>query len=263
MNQTKRSTNRDDYQYLPQPVVVMARDYVRGHDTAEHHHPRAQLIYARSGVMKVFTEAGSWVIPPQRAVWVPGGMRHRVIMVNEVQIRTLYVLPDTSPLLPTACTVVEVSTLLRELIYALLEEPLDYAPDSRGALISQLILSELRCLRTMPLHLPMPKDARLVRLCQTFIDKPGTDYPFEQLAETAGASTRTLARLFQAETGMSFRTWRQQVRLIEALGLLAQGLPVGQVACALGYRSQSAFSAMFQRALGVEPSRYFASGDSP
>jgi transcriptional regulator GlxA family with amidase domain len=182
-------------------------------------------------------------------------------MVNEVQIRTLYIQPDASPLLPCVCTVVEVSALLRELIYALLEEPVDYAPDSRGALIAQLILSELRCLRTMPLHLPMPKDARLVRLCQTFLDQPGTDYPFEQLAEAAGASTRTLARLFQAETGMSFRIWRQQVRLIEALGLLAQGQPVGQVAGALGYRSQSAFSAMFQRALGVEPSRYFASDD--
>ena len=34
---------------------------------------------------------------------------------------------------------------------------------------------------------------------------------------------RTFTRAFRGETGMSFAAWRQQVRLIEALSLLATG----------------------------------------
>lgn len=258
MNKTIKSPCRDDYQYLPQPVVVMARDYARGHDTAEHNHPRAQLVYARAGVMKVMTEAGSWIIPPGKAVWVPCWMKHRVIMVNEVEIRTLYVDVSACAALPQQCIAVEVSSLLRELILALLAEPLEYAPGSRGALLAELILSELAAMRSMPLHLPMPKDARLARLCRLFLAAPGQDLPLEALAAQVGASTRTLARLFLRETGMSFREWRQQARLVEALGLLGEGWPVGKVAAELGYRSQSAFSAMFQRALGTQPRQYLS-----
>ena len=72
-----------------------------------------------------------------------------------------------------------------------------------------------------------------------------------------GASERTLARLFERETGMSFRAWRQQLRLLRALELLAAGTPVTRVALDLGYESTSAFSAMFRRVLGTAPTRYF------
>lgn len=257
MNQTNHPLLIGPYEFAPQPVIAMERDYPAAYDTGKHKHVRAQLVYARSGVMKVMTEAGTWVIPPLRAVWVPGGMQHRVVMVSAVQIRTLYVALAVAKRLPEQCTVVEVGGLLRELIYALLEEPVEYMLEGRGGLLAQLILHELRGMQVMPLHLPIPKDARLLRLCRTLLDDPGATQSLEMFAEQCGASTRTLARLFQSETGMSFRTWRQQLRLIEALSLLAQGQPVGRVASALGYRSQSAFAVMFQRALGIEPSRYF------
>ena len=45
----------------------------------------------------------------------------------------------------------------------------------------------------------------------------------EDLAAVAGASSRTLARLFRAETGLSFRQWRQQARMTEAMGALTTG----------------------------------------
>jgi AraC-like DNA-binding protein len=77
-------------------------------------------------------------------------------------------------------------------------------------------------------------------------------------ARPAGASVRTLARLFTRETGMGFRGWRQQVRLLRALERLAAGEAVTTVALDLGYDSPSAFVAMFRRALGTTPGRYFA-----
>lgn len=236
----------------------MAKNYVNGHWVTPHRHLRAQLLYAVSGVMQITTVVGSWIVPPNRAVWVPANIGHDVRMSGDVAIRTLYVDPPRRARLPRLCTVVEVSPLLRELILALLDEPVAYDPKGRGGLIASLILRELHTMAVAPLHLPIPDDSRLARLCDSLIRRPNSEATLETLAAAAGASVRTIARLFRSETGLSFRHWRQQARLIEALKLLGGGESVGRVAEKVGYRSASAFSAMFRRALGREPRHYFA-----
>jgi AraC-like DNA-binding protein len=241
---------------LPHPVTAKARDYVGG-ATPVHQHPRAQLIYAGTGVMRVETASGCWVVPPLRGVWIPAFTDHEVTMLGAVEMRTLYFRPEAVPDTPTVCCLMEVRPLLRELIYALLEEPVDYDQAGRGGLIAALIIGELRVLPLAALHLPIPKEARLHRLCRTLIDHPETQENLESLADQCAVSSRTLARLFQRETGMNFSHWRQQARLVEALGWLGKGESVAKVADRLGYRSASAFTAMFKRALGIEPSRYF------
>jgi AraC-like DNA-binding protein/mannose-6-phosphate isomerase-like protein (cupin superfamily) len=253
-----RSTNRDDYQSVPRVVTVMAKNYRGGFWVTPHRHRRAQLLYAVSGVMQVTTAVGSWVVPPNRAVWVPANVGHDVRMSGDVAIRTLYVDTTRPAGLPKACTVVEVSPLLRELILALLEEPVQYDLKGRGALIANLILRELRTMEVAPLHLPIPEDPRLARLCDSIMARPDMGATLETLSASAGASVRTIARLFRRETGLSFRRWREQARLIQALKLLGEGRSVGRVAEKVGYRSASAFSAMFRRALGREPRQYFA-----
>jgi AraC-like DNA-binding protein len=121
-----------------------------------------------------------------------------------------------------------------------------------------LALGELRLLKIPALHLPMPAEPRLHKLCRQQIEHPEAQETLETLAGRHATSSRTLARQFLRETGMSFRQWRQQARLVEALGHLANGVPVALIAERLGYRSASAFTAMFRRTLGVEPRRYFS-----
>ena len=111
-------------------------------------------------------------------------------------------------------------------------------------------------LQSLPLQLPMPRDAKLNQLCHALLDAPGDQRPLEAWAATINTSARTLARHFQSETGLSFGAWRQQARVLEAMGRLANGAPVTQVALDLGYESVSAFSAMFRRASGASPSEY-------
>lgn len=246
-----------EFQTLPHPVTAKARNY-RGGETPIHSHPRAQLIYAGSGVMRVETEAGCWVVPPVRGVWIPADTAHRVIMLGTVEMRTLYIRPDAAPGLPDTCCLLEVSPLLRALILALLDEPVAYDREGRAGQIAALALCELRFLKIPALHLPMPGERRLHRLCEELIANPESRETLETLAEQQATSSRTLARQFQRETGMSFRQWRQQARLVEALGHLANGVSVALVAERLGYRSASAFAAMFKRALGLEPRRYFS-----
>lgn len=253
-----RSTDPQDYQHVPRPVAAMAKPFPAGYHIAPHDHPRAQLLYAVSGVMRVITPEGAFVVPPLRAVWVPAGMRHEVRMASAVAMRTLYVAPDADPHLPTECRVVDVSPLLRELILEAVAEPVEYDTQGRAGMIMQLILDELRRLPAVPLGLPMPQDARLLRLCEALLEQPGSRLSLEDWAARSGASPRTLARLFQQETGLSFRRWRERARLADAVARLASGEPVAQVAARLGYDSASAFTAMFRRSLGVPPQRYLA-----
>jgi len=253
-----RSTDREDYQRVPRPVAAMAKDFPSGFLIERHSHPRAQLIYAAEGVMRVTSPGGAWIVPPYRAVWVPARIEHEVRMSGDVQMRTLYIEPKAAPATLTDCTVLEVMPLLRSLILRAVEEPIEYDEHGSAGLVMALILAELARAATVPLSVPLPRDLRLAALCRALLDDPAASDTLEDWAQRVGASARTLARLFRRETGMSFIAWRQQVRLAEAMGRLAKGEPVARIAEGLGYSSASAFTAMFHRALGATPLQYLS-----
>jgi AraC-like DNA-binding protein len=206
--------------------------------------------------MRVTTMSGAFVVPPQRALWVPPGEEHSLEMRGAVAMRTLYIEPAAARGMPGQCVVIEVSALLRALVHAAMEEPVLYDRRGRGGLIMRLLLAELKAAPRLRLSVPMPADPRLLRLCGSLVRHPQSGATLERWAEHVGASARTMARLFRRQTGMTFGAWRQQVRLVEALSQLASGAPVGRVAEALGYRSASAFTQMFRRALGRTPREY-------
>jgi len=206
--------------------------------------------------MSVHTPRGAWVVPPQRAVWIPGGMRHRVEMHGSVSMRSLYVEPSLSQLLPPDCCVVNVSPLLRELILnAVNLGALDMKVPSQSRKIG-VILDELETLPVVALQLPVPHDPRALRVAELVRQNPSERSSLQEISRTAGASKRTIERLFIAQTGMSFGRWRQQARLLHALRLLAVGESVTAVALEAGYDSTSAFISMFKKAFGTTPSRY-------
>jgi AraC-like DNA-binding protein len=255
-----RSTDPRDYQRLARPVAAMPKDFPHGHHIPPHSHERGQVIFATTGVMRVTTEHGTWVVPPQRALWIPPGIEHEIRMSGAVAMRTLYIAANAAATLPASCQVIEVSDLLRALILAAMEEPVDYAAGSRGEAIAQLLLHELRAVPVVPLHLPLPQDARLQAVCRRMQENLGAELDLETLACEAAMSSRSLARLFLRETGLGFQAWRQQARLAEALTQLSGGKPVALVAQDLGYASPAAFTAMFRRSLGTTPGKYFGPG---
>lgn len=251
-----RSIDAQDYQDRPRAVTAMAKDFPAGARTGAHTHPRAQLLYAVEGVMRVSTPSGFWALPPLRALWVPSGVPHEVEMVGAVSMRSLYVRADAASAYWPECQVIEVGGLLRELILALTAEPIDYPEDGRAGQIAALVQSELAAARVVPFQIPWPRDRRLQAICAAILDQPGLSRSIEDWGDEVGASARTLIRLFQSELGLNYRQWVQQLRLADAVCRLALGEPVARVAASLGYRSASAFSAMFRRALGAPPQRY-------
>jgi AraC-like DNA-binding protein/quercetin dioxygenase-like cupin family protein len=252
-NEPARSTNPDDYQSVPRAVAVMAKEFPSGFEIAAHSHARAQLLYAVSGVMRVRTDAEAWIVPPDRAVFLPAGTRHAIGIRGDLDMRTLYI-ADRSAGLPARASVLEVSDLLRALILAMIEEPVLYDEQRRGGLIARLILIELAAAPRLKLMVPMPADARLRRVCHAVLAAPESPANVEEWAALAGVSSRTLARLFENQLGMGFAAWRQRARFHNAVEALAAGRPISEVARVNGYRSASAFAAAFRKVMGASPS---------
>ncbi|WP_447593028.1 AraC family transcriptional regulator [Aquipseudomonas campi] len=229
-------------------------DYVDGHHIEPHRHRQAQFLYAASGLMRLVTAQGAWVIPPTRAVWIAPDLEHEIFISGTVRMRTLFIPQEACPTGLSGCCVLAVTPLLRELILRAIEQQGGTAPSA--ALIQQLILSEIAALERLPLYLPMPADRRLLAICVTLLQSPEHTFTLEDWGQRVGASSRTLARLFRQELDMSFQEWRQQLRLTEALPRLIAGENVQSIAQSLGYASPRAFSAMFRRLLGENPREY-------
>ncbi len=247
-----------DLESIPRSVVGRVREYTDGHIVERHHHRRAQLLFASKGVMTVETGQGIWVVPPKRAVWIPPFMDHAVASREHLSMRSLYFDPEMVTGLPETCMVVTVSPLLRELSHAAVALPPLYDEDGADGRMISVLLDQLRTISTTPLYLPTSSDRRLAPIITALSRNPSDRRDLGTWAKEVGASERTLSRLFSSQTGMTFRQWRQQVKLLEALGRLANGEQVTTVAIDLGYDSQSAFIAMFRKALGTTPGKYFA-----
>lgn len=244
--------NLDD---APRQVAVMAKTFPVGERVPLHIHRRGQLLHAVTGIMRVETAQAAWIVPPARALWLPPQFPHSVAMRSHVEMRTIYIDPSKCETLPRQPVLVEISGLLRELILALLEEPTAYDDAGRGGTVARLILTELTRLRERRLEVPMPRDARALRVARALLDNSSLDLDLDRWAEQAGASRRTLARLFRSETGLGFAEWRARLRAIDGLARLSDGASVAETASSVGYASPSAFSAMIHRTLGSPPRR--------
>jgi len=239
------------------PVSMWSRELPADVSVGAHSHEWGQLTYTHNGMMRVSAEGSSWIVPPQRAIWIAPHVVHEVTMLEAACLSPLRIHASRDPFGGEHCRVVEVSSLLRELVAALElgEQPRE---PERAALLGELILDELARAPSRPIRVPLPTDKRLRGLCEALIDAPGDNQTLADWAREVGASERTLARLFERELGMSFGQWRQQVRLAHGVSLIARGLPLWQVAQQLGYASQSAFTAMFRKTFGSTPSAFFA-----
>lgn len=227
------------------------------HYIPPHAHEWPQLVYATEGVMTVDTDAGAWVVPPHRAVWIPSGFEHAVGMTGSVRMRTLYLRPDLAHDLPASCSVIHVTPLLRELILEVIRRGLltdDVAEHSR---LVAVLLDQIAHSPEAPLKLEFPSDERARRVAARVHADLLATLPISRLVPGSGASVRTIERLFVQETGMTFGRWRQRAKILYALQRLAAGDSVTAAGLAVGYDSTSAFIAMFKRVLGTTPGSYF------
>ncbi|NRR29860.1 helix-turn-helix transcriptional regulator [Oxalobacteraceae bacterium] len=239
-------------------VSCRPNDYPANTFIERHIHAKHQLVYAVSGVLQVNSDAGQWVVPPNRAIWMPAGTHHWVSCIGMTQMRSVYVHPSAVHHLPLEARAVAITPLLRELILAAMHIPQPYDVASRDGRLMALLLDELHTLPALPLHLPQPVDARLRQICGELQKRPESASTLADWAVRLAVDVKTIQRLFAKETGMTFGQWRQQTRLLRALEYLANGDKIVDIALELGYDSPSAFTTMFKRQFGQTPSQFFA-----
>lgn len=265
MEENQRN-RRDFSEWLAGPRLIA----LSGNDTPDeefrlgtreydwHQHARGQVFCVETGLIHVQTMQGSWVLPPQRAGWIPPTTVHQVHVCGALTGWSLLIAPDSCVDLPSEPCVIGTSEVLRALVKrAVAWEKHSVLMPEQERMVS-VMLDEIRRAPGEPLYLPMPRHPRLARILHALLESPGSDRSLEAWAKWGAVSPRSLRRLIMTDTGLSFAQWRQQARLAYALARLADGEAVTQVAEALGYAAPSNFIAMFRRAFGESPARYFA-----
>ena len=205
--------------------------------------------------MRVITDEAAWLAPPTRAIWLPAGLAHEIVMKGEVAMRSLYIAPDRAQALPATAQVLEVAPLLRELILHILGIGMLDTRKPEQDRLAGLLIDLLLQARPQDLALPLPRDKRARALAERLQANLDDRSDLASLAMTSGTSLRTLQRLFPRETGLTLEAWRQKARLIWAVGQLSGGVSVTATALDSGYDSPSAFITAFKRQFGVTPGR--------
>jgi len=243
---------------LPRPLFARVESLNAGSWTPPHRHDWVQFSYAISGVLGVHTAEGSFFAPPQWGIWIPADLEHQVVTSMRAEMRSLYVRREDCAWANGRCRVLEVTPLARELIKSFCRLPVEYPEgESHEARLVQVLLDQLATLPEVGFSLPLPRHPRLLGLCNELIANPDHSVTLQAWAVRLGMSEKTLMRLFQRETGLSFRGWRQRMRLLSSLSSLEEGDSVTNTALACGYDSTSAFIAAFRGLFGVTPGELF------
>ena len=249
-----------DHRATGDGVHLVARNYRKGVRLDTHMHREAQLVYAAKGTMQVTTPKGRWLVPPDRAVWVPARLEHAIDVLADIEMRTLYF--DLAWLKREARSeslnaefVVRVSQLLHQAILALFD---GRNKKERTELLIRLAILELHHAEDSTTFIPLPHEPRCRRAADIVLGDPTAAHEIGALAQEVGTSARTLSRLFSSETQLNFKSWCQRARIaaaIERLSIKAD-VPVKQLASELGYASVPAFSHAFRQVTGRTPTEF-------
>ena len=245
---------------LPRPVFARVEDILQRKATHTHSHPWIQLSYASRGVLKIRTEQGLFVAPPQWAILIPPQLLHAVENSPGTQMRSLYIANEALPISQDGCQVLAVSDLLRETIRHFSNLPAEYDELGPAGRLVQVMLDLVSAAPREALSLPWPETEALRDICKRMLDDPRQPIRLEAWGASLGVSSRTLERMFLRQTGLNMRRWRLRARLLQALPLLERGDSVTDVALACGYESTSAFIASFRQFFGRTPGSFTPQG---
>lgn len=242
----------------PSPAVARHIDFVDyAAEVPVHTHRKGQLIIALYGAVICRAENDIWIVPPDCAVWIPGGIPHSAKATWNAHLNYLFIEPGAAAL-PEKCCTLAISPLIKALVDRLTNEDVDYAAQSHVGRLTRVTLDELAAMPQQKLSLPVSAHPKIRAMADALVSHPEDRSTFKTWAKRLALSERSLARLMLRETGLTFGRWRQQLHLIIALRELASGVSVQNVAANLGYESVNAFITMFRKTMGSTPAHYFA-----
>ena len=248
----------DSDEFMQAAVALQIEPDLKHSGVRPHHHRKGQLILSLHGAVSCEVQDALWLVPPQHAVWIPSGPPHSCRITKNASTCFLFVEPSAA-VMPDACCTVAITPLVRELILHLAEQDPAYPSEGKTARLVAVLLEQLSDAPLKELHLPISDHPKIRQIADALFADPSDRTTVRQWAARLATSERSLARLVENATGLSFGRWRQQLHLMIALSQLAEGKSVQSVAGNLGYDSVNAFITMFKKALGKSPTQYFSS----
>jgi AraC-like DNA-binding protein len=243
---------------MQQPFALSRGTKLRGAGLPMHGHEEAQLTFVMSGVVQVHTNEGRWFVPPQLAVWIPQGVLHHVEILTDAELWLVHWQPSATlawapsgP--PDRAFALHVTPLLGALLTTA------FASDTsveKAELVVKLMLHELVEAPDAPTFLPLPSSPTGQRVAEIAIRDPQNRLSASETASRAATSVRSMSRLFPAETGLTFKAWRQRARIVQAMDRLARGQTIAQVSAGTGFASTAAFSCVFRQVTGTTPTAF-------
>lgn len=228
-----------------------------------HTHPHHQLLYAYAGTLRLEAHNHLYLLPPQRAVWIPAGVMHRTTL-NKVRSGSVFLLPALVPTSINRVRVIAAAPIVREMLLFAMRWSQHRPPEDAlanayfhalGLLCAEWITQE------MPFHLPVAQTPSLLAAIELTL-RHLDSVDLGQVARVANYSPRHFSRLFKQETGLDWRQFRLHARLLRAMELLIEPrMQITQVAYAVGFNSLSAFAKAFSLFVGESPSAYRAHND--
>ena len=228
-----------------------------------HAHERHQLMYAFAGTLRLEAENGIYLLPPQRAAWIPAGVMHRTTLHNVLSGSVFF----ASSLLATeqpCVRIIPAAPIVREMVqYALRwppgRTPGDALADSFFKTLALLCAEWIK--EEVPFCLPAARSGQIAAAMEYTLSNL-ENATLEGAADAAALSPRQFRRRFSAESGIVWRQFHHQARMLRAMELLQ--LPqatVTGVAYEVGFNSLSAFAKGFGRFTGQSPNEFRHSGD--
>lgn len=237
------STDADDF--------LLTYEMEPGAAFLPHAHDAQQLIWTVRGLMRVVTPHSVAILPALHGLWIPPGVRHEVSADRPSLIRTFYLNDLRHAPVVEVPTLVEIDDVLHSVVGRLTD------PSVSGGERDNLERVVFDCIRRHADRHPtitMPVDDRAARVARSIAVRPDDPRTADAWGRSVGASARTLSRIFQAETGLSFEHWRRDARMRIAYGMIRDGVSVERCAHIVGYQTSSAFGVAYRTVHGHPPS---------
>jgi AraC-like DNA-binding protein len=240
----------------PNDMFFWRREERERWKTEYHEHGLGQLLSLDSGSAAMDLGDLSWFLLPGRIAWIPPRHVHSLTSHGAISGWSLYLPPVQSTYLPKDPLIVRRSSLVEQLVsrIARWRQP-HLAPEMLGRLLA-VLADEMRTSPPDGVHLPLPRDPRLMRVIHQLSQHPAAQYHLDHWAREIGMSKRSLTRAFERQTGLSLGQWIQNFRVSLAAEKLAAGFDITAAALSCGYMSISAFIKVFHSIMGTTPARY-------
>lgn len=227
------------------------------HDDYEHTHNRAQLTYVEEGYQYFHIDQKIYLVPQNHVIWIPSGKAHKITSEAKTVNLILFLFKTTfKDDFYQHIQVFAIPPVLKEMLLYASKWNKILIEDEEQSIFFKAILKSLPnfCKESNYLEIPVPKDLRLIPVCDYINSNFKYNLNIDTLAEKAQMSVRSLQRIFKHETGITLQKYLQLIRILKSVELIdMKQYTLSEIAFKIGYQSLSAFTTSYFTIMKSKP----------